>query len=833
MTTPPTSEAYNPDPTSLPCLEEVSGLDIPLTSPVDVPTFFNKRFPAEQHLHDALPSFISSLETAQSAVDAQLSQLMRDHRHDSDRTTRAVSEVDSTLATLHESLTVLATSAASAQAEIDAALTPAKPIHTALLNVTHALDALDALVQLDAAVLALESAASTAALDRLASDSSPFADARNALAALDAQPEMAATLRPLPALRARSTVAHESLRSAILAAFKRLSDIVSLSSDHPPERVDDAVVRLRTACTVADAMRSDVRAEVVGAFVKRRRETFRAAFVMDESGLSGADKRFSWLRRELRANWARLGGERVDRGWGRVFPEEWNVARRVADGIVAEIRDWTSSTLDAGADRDVAVLVSALSKTKEFEVELDRRFATSADTSFVGTVSESFGPWMGAFVTQEDDHLGTVLTELLREESWIVEDGSVLKSATELFLVIKKSMRTCASLDVRQPLFSLHRVFKKHLSRYSASLITRLPGIKSNPLADSSKPTDFEKTRTVACAIVNTSLYCSTTVEQLEDNLREIVESAFSTDIDFSNEKERFLAVSAKGIQSIIALLDEDLEPELRKISEQDWASWSEVGDTSKFVESISSKTASSMKELSTSLSRIHFRFLLEKFAASFISRFRAHVYKCAQMNNFGAQQLLLDTSAIKAMLLGIPASVHAPTPATFLKHVNREIVKVEAMLKVILAPVASSVDTYVALVPDGTAEDFQKVLEIRGLKRADAAPLVLSYTRRIGPSQRLKPTQRGEGSSRIRSMSPSGSSYNNSNASGTGSDPNNLDQGQSAAVDSVRNLFGRLGSSLIDTGISDRIGQVSSQFESTTDRLKREAAARWSMFGK
>lgn len=829
----------------LPDLEDITDLNIPFDSSLDVSAYINAQFPDEATLEQNLDPFLERLDSAIARLDAQLANLVRDHRLDGKNSASLVEDTLSSVTDLQDSLGGLTTAAESAENDMQAALAPAKPLYIALENTAATTAALDALVNLEAAVIKLESAAASTSLDKVASDLALFGIVQNSLSLFDDMPETDGPgLRRLPELQARAAVASETLRSMILSEFKRMSDVVSMAGNIAPAKLDEAVARLRIACLVAQAMGKEVKVEVIGSFIRGRKLAFRAAFEMDNKGLSGVEKRFTWLRRELRMNWARLGGERTDRGWGAVFPDGWGVAWRVADGIVGELRNWTAATLDAGADRDVAVMVSSLSKTKEFEMELDRRFSALAGlestakktSSFVGTISESYGPWMGAYVNQEDEHLLVVLQELLRDEKWVCDGGSVLRSATELFLVIKKSMRTCASLDIRQPLFSLHRVFRKHLGSYATSLVKHLPGVQGNALADGSNQKDFEQKLQRACDIIATAEYCSSTVEQLEESMRNIVEGVFKADIRLDGEREKFASVAAKGIQAIVTLVDEDLERSLREFSNQNWASWPEVGDNSKYVEHIGNQLSSSAKFLVDRLAKHHFRFLLEKLAASFIPRYSQHIYECQQMNNFGAQQILLDLTAVKALLLGLPASVTSAVPGTFVKFVNREMGKIEAMLKVILAPVNVSVDTYVALIPDGTAEHFQRVLEIRGLRRADAAPLVLDYSRRIGPARRLKPQKESRVLQPLgvspSSEKPGGNGFAEPAASSSIGGTGEVTQGQ-AAVDSVKSLFGRWGTSLMDSGLSDRLGQVSSQFESTTQQLKKEAAARGFRFGQ
>ncbi|GFZ09295.1 membrane trafficking VPS53 family protein [Actinidia rufa] len=58
---------------------------------------------------------------------------------------------------------------------------------------------------------------------------------------------------------------------------------------------------------------------------------------------------------------------------------------------------------------------------------------------------------------------------------------------------------------------------------------------------------------------------------------------------------------------------------------------------------------------------------------------------------------------------------------------------KAEALLKVILSPVDSVADTYHALLPEGTPLEFQRILELKGLKRADQQSILDDFDKR-GP---------------------------------------------------------------------------------------------------
>ena len=57
-----------------------------------------------------------------------------------------------------------------------------------------------------------------------------------------------------------------------------------------------------------------------------------------------------------------------------------------------------------------------------------------------------------------------------------------------------------------------------------------------------------------------------------------------------------------------------------------------------------------------------YFQFFVEKLAASFAPRFYNNIFRCKRFNDTGAQQLLLDTHALKTLLLELPALGQART---------------------------------------------------------------------------------------------------------------------------------------------------------------------------
>ncbi|KAJ0770026.1 putative vacuolar protein sorting-associated protein [Helianthus annuus] len=119
--------------------------------------------------------------------------------------------------------------------------------------------------------------------------------------------------------------------------------------------------------------------------------------------------------------------------------------------------------------------------------------------------------------------------------------------------------------------------------------------------------------------------------------------------------------------------------------------------------------------------------------ASSLGPRFYLNIFKCKQISETGAQQMLLDTQAVKTILLDIPSLGRQTSGAAgYAKFVSREMSKAEALLKVILSPIDSVADTYGALLPEGTPSEFQRILELKvGLKKADQQTILDDFNKR------------------------------------------------------------------------------------------------------
>lgn len=138
---------------------------------------------------------------------------------------------------------------------------------------------------------------------------------------------------------------------------------------------------------------------------------------------------------------------------------------------------------------------------------------------------------------------------------------------------------------------------------------------------------------------------------------------------------------------------------------------------------------------------RKYFTQLCNRFAQLFIPKFISYLFRCKPLKQEAAEQLLLDSHLLKKILQELPGweSSVKTAPTNYIKEVISGMTKAEMILKVVLVPhkdVVHYVESYIKLLPDSNIEEFQKILEMKGVKRLESNILVDAY--RVAPKSDL-----------------------------------------------------------------------------------------------
>ncbi|KAL7148335.1 hypothetical protein ABFS83_06G171600 [Erythranthe nasuta] len=576
------------------------------------------------------------------------------------------------------------------------------------------------------------------------------------------------------------------------------SDFSSLGSGKETE--DTTLLhQLSDACLVVDALEPSVREELVKIFCSRELTSYQQIFEGAElAKLDKAERRYAWIKRRLRTN------EEI---W-KIFPPQWHVSYLLCIQFCKLTRAQLVEILNNLNEKpDVGTLLLALQRTLEFEEELAEKFGDGsrgresgsdigennmgnskqtildirkkyekklaahngienedqdgnkdlsvpgAGLNFRGIISSCFEPYLMVYVELEEKTLMEHLEKLVQEETWDIEEGSqtnILSSSMQVFLIIRRSLKRCSALTKNQTLYNLFKVFQRILKAYATKLYARLPksgtGIVAAATGMDGQIKTSDRDERVICYIVNTAEYCHTTSGELAENVSKIVEPQFADSTDMSEVQDEFSAVITKALITLVHGIETKFDVEMAAMTRVPWGTLESVGDQSEYVNGINTIFTASIPVLGRLLSPIYFQFFLDKLASNLGPRFYLNIFKCKQISETGAQQMLLDTQAVKTILLDIPSLRKQKSAAAgYSKFVTREMSKAEALLKVILSAVDSVADTYCALLPEGTLSEFQRILDLKGLKRTEQQSILDDYNKRgagtYQPATVTKPT--------------------------------------------------------------------------------------------
>ncbi|CAH1802212.1 unnamed protein product [Owenia fusiformis] len=414
---------------------------------------------------------------------------------------------------------------------------------------------------------------------------------------------------------------------------------------------------------------------------------------------------------------------------------------------------------------------------------------------FIGIISKCFEAHLNIYIESQDKNLSELIGRFVEDfrkhgvpklES--EESSTILPSCADLFVFYKKCMVQCAQLSTGQSMLDLSRTFQKYLREYAITmLVNNLPKIstQTNPTSamglikeilkdeetPSSKFTEEEQCR--VCSILCTAEYCMETTQQLEEKLKSKVDQDLSDKISLHQQMDMFSNVISNCIQLLVQDLEGACEPALIIMFKMSWNNMESVGDQSSYVSTIIAHLKQNLSIIRDNLaySRKYFTQFNIKFANSFIPKFINNIYRCRPISTVGAEQLLLDTHSLKTVLLDLPSlgsQVGRKAPASYTKIVVKGMTKAEMILKVVMSPhdpPQGFVDNYIKLLSEHDINDFQKVLEMKGLKRNDQSAMLDIYRSRIpspgpgGPTMNQRPPQQRAGaqpdqeSSRIKKL--------------------------------------------------------------------------------
>ncbi|XP_018588119.1 vacuolar protein sorting-associated protein 53 homolog isoform X2 [Scleropages formosus] len=550
-------------------------------------------------------------------------------------------------------------------------------------------------------------------------------------------------------LSERVKAAQSELGAQILADFEESFPSQGSKKPGGPSNV------LRDACLVANVLDPRIKQEIIKKFIRQHLSEYLVLFQenQDVAWLDKIDRRYAWIKRQL---------VDYEEKYGRMFPGEWFMTERIAVEFCHITRTELAKLMRTRArEIEVKLLLFAIQRTTNFEGLLAKRFSGCTLNDGVTKKADSPLDSTNPFFEDEqgEDSVSEKEEELDKPKKPKAPDnpfhGIVSKCfEPHLYVYIESQDKNLGELIDRFVAdFRAQGPPKKYLREYAWKILSgNLPkttsssggGLTISSLLKEKEGSEVAKFTVeelcLVCSILSTAEYCLATTQQLEEKLKEKVDKTLAERINLTGEMDTFSTVISNSIQLLVQDLDSACDPALTAMSKMPWQSVEHVGDQSPYVTSIIMHIKQNVPVIRDNLAstRKYFTQFCIKFTNSFIPKFINHLFRCKPISMVGAEQLLLDTHSLKTVLLDLPSigsQVVRKAPASYTKIVVKGMTRAEMILKVVMAPHEPPVvfvDNYIKLLADGNPETFQKILDMKALKRSEQSSMLELFRQRL-----------------------------------------------------------------------------------------------------
>ncbi|KAL8811842.1 MAG: hypothetical protein Q9200_001485 [Gallowayella weberi] len=516
---------------------------------------------------------------------------------------------------------------------------------------------------------------------------------------------------------------------------------------------------LAEACLVMDALGDNARSRLITWYCNTQLREYRQVFRGNEEAgsLDNISRRYAWFRRMLKT---------YDDEHAVMFPANWRMNEMLANAFCEGTReDFKSILLKSvrradGLSLDVDLLLSCLQETLDFEHSLEKRFNNASRASidtlssdsekapvFSQAISEAFEPYLSVWVEAQDKKLSTMIPQYrqqpLRPPDEEFSPQMVVPSSIELFNFYRLTLAQCAKLSTGARLVELSSVFAKYLDQYAQQVLLFYVSERPSGQTPSKSPQLEDST-----LVLNTADYCFSTCTQLEEKIKSRIDEGFKANIDLQSQADAFMGIASATVRALVRRVEVDIEPTWREMRNTGWSKMESVGDQSSWVTEMIKLIKRRAAEVLIMLHKQQYaRAFCDNLVDSVVNAFIVNIFQCKPVSEVGAEQMLLDSYAMKKGLedlLSIKAPQNTPSPAGYIRRVNQSMSRLDPILKTLQvrpSPPEALVQAYLIHIADKSDTNFRKILDLKGLRKQDQSHLIeLFQAHRASPRNEKLP---------------------------------------------------------------------------------------------
>ena len=735
-------------------LKQYTGSQDPLEDPnFDVAAYLNEKFPDFKSL-DNINDLIEKFEKEIVELDEEIDGLMCERATYNDELKNYMQELNNDVGKIIQLISNIKQNTDTNETTVKLICNDIKNLDNARNNITVTISSLTKLIMLITGIEKLESFVKE----------KQYKEAANAIAASNDIMEYFKEYRHVTqvnSLYQKKDALCNSLLNTICDELKNDINLLPQNSD-----------RLYDACLAVNAIGDRAIGEIKTWFTQYKLAPYEKMYdpkIENAIEFKDTEKRFDWLKRALKE---------YDKLYDDVFPPSWGFKSQLCQEFCRitklQLNEILMMNVEGIKNIEVEVLVKVLNSTISFEKSLNEYLISEyPDTDdniksnfldmnvieeirtkyseaksnkkngrkdpnpkpryrlfrVIGIISESFEPYMNSYVTNEEKKIKDIIINLVQNDRI---EGKLYVSSLYLFNNIKQAMSRCLTFSKSKTFFDLSIKFKDIFLFYIEKILNQKFNLNfySNEINKNKnlKQADF----TPICYLVNTCDYCITTIGALTSSVQEKIEEKYQNNISYDDIVGKFREIYKKCFDLLSTDLKNSVEVQLQfGIIKKNWVLGTSGGkDTNAFVIGISKILNDEFNFIKNILQEeflCHYLNVVPKIISELLINY---LYKIKKIDESGAQEIYTNIGELKNIILNLYYIVVKPVPGQNKENDSRynclnmilkkEMSRVENRLKTLGSNVTEFGNAYKNFVEDKSREDFDKLLQLRGIRKND-----------------------------------------------------------------------------------------------------------------
>jgi hypothetical protein len=735
-------------------LKQYTGSQDPLEDPnFDVAAYLNEKFPDFKSL-DNINDLIEKFEKEIVELDEEIDGLMCERATYNDELKNYMQELNNDVGKIIQLISNIKQNTDTNETTVKLICNDIKNLDNARNNITVTISSLTKLIMLITGIEKLESFVKE----------KQYKEAANAIAASNDIMEYFKEYRHVTqvnSLYQKKDALCNSLLNTICDELKNDINLLPQNSD-----------RLYDACLAVNAIGDRAIGEIKTWFTQYKLAPYEKMYdpkIENAIEFKDTEKRFDWLKRALKE---------YDKLYDDVFPPSWGFKSQLCQEFCRitklQLNEILMMNVEGIKNIEVEVLVKVLNSTISFEKSLNEYLISEyPDTDdniksnfldmnvieeirtkyseaksnkkngrkdpnpkpryrlfrVIGIISESFEPYMNSYVTNEEKKIKDIIINLVQNDRI---EGKLYVSSLYLFNNIKQAMSRCLTFSKSKTFFDLSIKFKDIFLFYIEKILNQKFNLNfySNEINKNKnlKQADF----TPICYLINTCDYCITTIGALTSSVQEKIEEKYQNNISYDDIVGKFREIYKKCFDLLSTDLKNSVEVQLQfGIIKKNWVLGTSGGkDTNAFVIGISKILNDEFNFIKNILQEeflCHYLNVVPKIISELLINY---LYKIKKIDESGAQEIYTNIGELKNIILNLYYIVVKPVPGQNKENDSRynclnmilkkEMSRVENRLKTLGSNVTEFGNAYKNFVEDKSREDFDKLLQLRGIRKND-----------------------------------------------------------------------------------------------------------------